>query len=349
MALLQLSRLDRLLVFAPHPDDETLASGMLIQSALAAGAAVRIVFATDGDNNPWPQRWLERHWTIGMAERARWGQRRRREAAAALALLGVDGPQAVRFLGWPDQQLTDCLMRDDEAVRTLGEEIERFEPSHIAMPSLADRHPDHSALRVLLDLALLHTGTDCVRLGYIVHGEGAGEDGDFCSANPLFQQTKCAAMEAHASQVALSRRRLLALAVRPEQFDVSTTVALTSENASLVRIPHAGRWSLRRRELLLLIATRRDTFRFRVALGPFSLGVSSRHAAATHEIGIQVDAAAVNVMLPSLAVPVAAIYAKLDRVGTRLMIFDNDRWRTAGDLLSETTCPLKNRTAPSLG
>jgi hypothetical protein len=51
---------DRLLVFAPHPDDETIATGELIQLARASGAVVHVVFATDGDNNPWPQRWCER-------------------------------------------------------------------------------------------------------------------------------------------------------------------------------------------------------------------------------------------------------------------------------------------------
>ncbi|MCB1569830.1 MAG: PIG-L family deacetylase, partial [Xanthomonadales bacterium] len=57
---LELRDSDRLLVVVPHPDDETLATGGLIQRALLAGAALRVVFATDGDNNPWPQRWLER-------------------------------------------------------------------------------------------------------------------------------------------------------------------------------------------------------------------------------------------------------------------------------------------------
>ncbi len=42
-----LASTDRLLVFAPHPDDETLATGELIQTALAAGASVRVIFATD--------------------------------------------------------------------------------------------------------------------------------------------------------------------------------------------------------------------------------------------------------------------------------------------------------------
>nr|MBP6330775.1 PIG-L family deacetylase [Dokdonella sp.] len=42
---------DRVLVLAPHPDDEVLATGGLIQQALAAGAALRVIVATDGDNN----------------------------------------------------------------------------------------------------------------------------------------------------------------------------------------------------------------------------------------------------------------------------------------------------------
>ena len=37
---------DRVLVLAPHPDDEVLATGGLIQQALAAGAALRVIVAT---------------------------------------------------------------------------------------------------------------------------------------------------------------------------------------------------------------------------------------------------------------------------------------------------------------
>ena len=46
----------KIAVLAPHPDDESLGTGGLIQQALAAGAEVRVIFVTDGDNNPWPQR-----------------------------------------------------------------------------------------------------------------------------------------------------------------------------------------------------------------------------------------------------------------------------------------------------
>src|SRR5690242_7448135 len=40
---------DRLLIIAPHPDDEALAAGGVIQRAIARGARVRIVVLTDGD------------------------------------------------------------------------------------------------------------------------------------------------------------------------------------------------------------------------------------------------------------------------------------------------------------
>ena len=40
---------DRILVLAPHPDDETLGAGGVIQRALEAKAHVKIVFLTYGD------------------------------------------------------------------------------------------------------------------------------------------------------------------------------------------------------------------------------------------------------------------------------------------------------------
>jgi hypothetical protein len=42
----------RLLVVAPHPDDETLGAGGLIQRVRHAGGAVKVVFMTNGDGYP---------------------------------------------------------------------------------------------------------------------------------------------------------------------------------------------------------------------------------------------------------------------------------------------------------
>lgn len=40
---------ERLLEFAPHPDDEVLGAGGLIQEVLARSGSVRIVTVTSGD------------------------------------------------------------------------------------------------------------------------------------------------------------------------------------------------------------------------------------------------------------------------------------------------------------
>jgi LmbE family N-acetylglucosaminyl deacetylase len=313
---------DRLLVFAPHPDDETLAAGELIQTAHAAGASVRVVFATDGDNNPWPQRWLERRWRIGDAERARWGARRRHEAAEALSRLGLDVEGSAHFLGWPDQGLTDSLMRDDRAVDRLVEEIRGFAPTHTVLPTLADRHPDHSALRVMLELALLRSGSDCIRLGYVVHAATANATGQRGIADTERQRRKQAAMQAYVSQMSLSRRHLVALAARPEQFEVAHTSMSAPQGASTILIPHrAG--ARRRHELLLVTATRTEIRRWRVPLSHTHTQAIDGHG---HALAIDVQAGAVAVSMPIMAEPILAVFSKVNRRGPRLLIFDHEPW-----------------------
>src|SRR5262249_6702771 len=49
---LQIPPHTRLMVFAPHPDDETLAAGGLIQHVVAKQGTVRVVFLTNGDGYP---------------------------------------------------------------------------------------------------------------------------------------------------------------------------------------------------------------------------------------------------------------------------------------------------------
>jgi LmbE family N-acetylglucosaminyl deacetylase len=347
-ALPQFSGSSRLLVFAPHPDDETLATGGLIQAALLAGAAVRVVFATDGDNNPWPQRWLERRWRIGAGERARWGARRRREAVGALAVLGVERKDAVCFLGWPDQGLTDGLMRDDHAVDVLADEISRFSPTHLAMPTLADRHPDHSALRVMLELALLRIGSSCLRLGYVVHGTRSAAasrqvDGD----TPLLPR-KQRAMEMYASQMSLSRRRLLALAARTEQFDVAEAPMATPDDASALRIPRFPGWPWHRRhELLLIVAAAKETLRLRVPIP--ATAATTLTCVSGRMLPVVSTSDALVVTLPVLAKPLSAVFAKFHRMGPRLVIFDRQFWYDADELLRVQEPASPRQVVPGLG
>jgi LmbE family N-acetylglucosaminyl deacetylase len=210
---------DRVLVFAPHPDDESIACGGLLQVAQGAGAAVRVVVLTDGDNNPWPQRWVEKRWSIGASARARWGARRRDEAREAMRLLNIAESDAC-FLGLPDLGLTDLLMRgDSQIVESLRAQIEQFAPTLLVLPALSDRHPDHSATHILSRLALALCARPPPRLlAFAVHGEKPAQNGVAVCLSADQRDNKRAAIFAHASQMRLSQRRFLRYAGPRESY-----------------------------------------------------------------------------------------------------------------------------------
>src|SRR6266850_660200 len=157
------------------PDSSRLAASErrpATQRARAIGARTRVLFLTDGENNPWAQRAVERRWRISPADRLRWGSRRRAEAVSALSCLGLE-PECARFLGYPDQGLFDLLMTEPEPlIKDLVQELTGFEPSILIEPDPADRHPDHAALGVLATFALARAsldGLEPTRLRYLVH------------------------------------------------------------------------------------------------------------------------------------------------------------------------------------
>ena len=213
----------RLMLIAPHPDDEALACSVILQQALRAGAAVRVIYATDGDNNPWPQRFVERKWRLAMGDRRRWGKLRRAEALAALRVLGAPASN-VRYLALPDQGLTDLLTRNCGSMLELFKTmISRWAPTHLLVPSIADRHPDHNALGVMLRLASCDFPLPAGQMSiwsYAVHGKS----GAFTNRAINLQQskdealTKVRAIRCHKTQLKLSQRRFLGYATRPEQF-----------------------------------------------------------------------------------------------------------------------------------
>ncbi len=258
----------RLLLFAPHPDDESLACGILLQRAVRAGAAVRVVYVTDGDDNPWPQRVLERKWRLTATDRRRWGRLRRTEALAALRVLGVNG-SAARFLGLPDQKLTALLTSDSESLREpksfrgcqsvlehLAAIIDDWKPTDLLVPSISDTHPDHSALAVMLRLVLSESFSDPMATGqmaawsYVVHGRSAAF---FARAATICESrseavTKLQAIRCHKTQLKLSRKRFLSYAGCPERLIKLGARDETIANGSITsvfRLPHSLRVALR--------------------------------------------------------------------------------------------------------
>jgi len=228
---------DRVAIVAPHPDDESIATGGLIQAARAAGAAVRVIVLTDGDANVWPQRWIEKRWRIDAVARARWGARRREEARAAMRILGLEADAAV-FFGLPDLGLTDLLMRADPAVpAALRHEFAAFAPTSVVLPSLGDRHPDHSAANILVRLALLGIDVKFPRLlEFAVHG-GVADGTVACELDASRQDRKRAAILAHATQMRLSGKRFLRHAGAAEVFRAATADAV--ENPRIPLHAHA--------------------------------------------------------------------------------------------------------------
>ena len=208
----------RLLVVAPHPDDDTIATGLLIQQVRAAGGEVRVLLLTAGDNNPWPQRWLERRLRIRASDRLRWGRRRLLEMQQALQQLGV--PVAcMRTLDWPDLGVTDCLLQADRApLAALRAELVRCAPSLIAIPALEDRHPDHAAAHVLVRLALAQSGNPPPVLTYLIHGTAPPDGNLDIGGSPAQLASKLVALTAHHSQMALSGGRMRRMACRPERY-----------------------------------------------------------------------------------------------------------------------------------
>lgn len=209
------------MLIAPHPDDEALACSVILQKAARAGAAIRILYVTDGDDNPWPQRVIERRWRLSASDRKRWGKLRRAEALAALRVLDIH-PTDAQFLGLPDQGLTDLLLRDcNSALTRLTQVIDDWSPTDILAPSLSDIHPDHNAVAVMMRLIFADPLAPGVsQWNYLVHGcspaffDRAAE----LSSSEVDTATKRDAIRRHQTQIKLSKRRFLRYATRPERF-----------------------------------------------------------------------------------------------------------------------------------
>ncbi|MGA7298414.1 MAG: PIG-L family deacetylase [Rhodanobacteraceae bacterium] len=227
----------RLLVIAPHPDDETLATGGLLQQALEKGAAISVFMLTHGDNNPWPQRWLEKRWQIGTDDRRRWGARRMGESRQALARLGMPDDILVSP-GWPDMGLTGMLIEHGAAMRQrMTAHLDGFRPNLVILPALGDGHPDHSAAHLLTLAALAGQPgrVDCFE--YLVHGKPSGAEVVSLKLGPQQLERKREAVLAYQSQVTLSRGRLLRLVTGTEHYQCLAEPAADSPAVMPWKVP----------------------------------------------------------------------------------------------------------------
>lgn len=94
----------RILVFAPHPDDETLGAAGMMRQARLRGDDVRVVLLTNGDGFRVSAQREFHEVVVTPQEFVRYGVLRQREARTALAVLGIPADH-VYFLGYPDRGL----------------------------------------------------------------------------------------------------------------------------------------------------------------------------------------------------------------------------------------------------
>ncbi len=207
---------DRVVVFAPHSDDETLGCAGMLALAVRNGVRVRVVLMTNGDG-----------FRIGVARAyttvqvtpqkcIEYAYRRQQETLAALSVLGVPRKDVV-FLGYPDRgiaALWDRYWGDEELYTShatqsdhspysdsftlhapycgeqLVADIERVlkldQPTDVYVPHPCDNHSDHYATYCFVTAAIEQLRSEGVRFAsgikvhtYLVHrGDWPAPKGD---------------------------------------------------------------------------------------------------------------------------------------------------------------------------
>lgn len=148
----------RLLIIAPHMDDEILGCGgsILLHEDKSK---IHCVYATDGSRSPAPLL----PWTGSVDPNI--GEIRRREALQAMHEVGVPQDNLV-FLNFPD----GALSRNIRGFRSrLSHEITRIDPSIVLAPFRYDLHSDHVAVNRCARAILSREKRDRLLLEYIVY------------------------------------------------------------------------------------------------------------------------------------------------------------------------------------
>jgi LmbE family N-acetylglucosaminyl deacetylase len=164
-----------ILIFSPHPDDETLGAGGLIQQTLKSRGKVNVVFVTNGDAFRVGVASYYKIFPVRPSDYIKYGEMRQKEALGALATLGLP-PKNVTFLGYPDRGLMGMWEKSwlpsqpwtslyskasvnpypnapsyqkeycgQNVLLDVERQIVDDEPTDIYVTHPTDDHPDHSA------------------------------------------------------------------------------------------------------------------------------------------------------------------------------------------------------------
>ena len=175
--------MNRILVLAPHPDDESIGCGGTLLHHVKQGDVVQIVFLTSGEKGGHGRSEAE---TIRVREG---------EARAAAKILGV---RQIEFWHLPD----GALRPSPDAIKRLRTKLKTFKPKKIYVTHDREMHPDHRGAVRLVRRAL--SGAKEKRLdvlGYEVWTP-IQKLSEIVDVSP-FMQKKLRAIKAYRSQCAV--------------------------------------------------------------------------------------------------------------------------------------------------
>jgi len=189
----------RLLVIAPHPDDETLMAGGLIRRVLGKGGQVNIIFLTSGDGSRGTVIQDARKVDLAPAEFIALGESRIQEASKAAEILGVK-KEDIFFLGFPDQGLSKMgpspttkvnYVPYPEAYKPgqkyesanlqsdVKEIVKAFAPTVVITGHPRDQHPDHRVSFALVEKIRPDLPAGCRVYSSLVHYKGYPNPGGY--------------------------------------------------------------------------------------------------------------------------------------------------------------------------
>lgn len=131
----------RILILAPHPDDETFGCGGIIRLLTESKRHVKVIFLTSGDKaDPSHPSSKIKHAEGHITD---YSLMREEESVKALTVLGVSDYEFLRF---PDRELYIC---HEKVLERLLEIIKVYTPDVIYSPSIIELNPDHRATAAL--------------------------------------------------------------------------------------------------------------------------------------------------------------------------------------------------------
>jgi len=149
----------KIIVFAPHPDDETLGCGGTIAKKISENYGVIIVVMTDGrfafssvlgmNSNPTPEELKSI---------------RKEEVTRAAAILGVPRKNLI-FFDFVDGEL---LQNKKEVEERVGEILKKELPTEIYFPYEKDLHVDHRAANEIISDSAKRLSSSALRFRYSI-------------------------------------------------------------------------------------------------------------------------------------------------------------------------------------